>query len=213
MQKYVGTYRVHQTQDDNGEFTDNHDDTYIKCKNGMVVYRYNDEILALEIPKSPTANKMKDELWDYLTELTKSEITYDIEQSSQGSLSGENVFYFYEKFMDEVAKVIIPKTQGKGMNPRSKRNKKNYIPYEPKNQELLDQFIEKMKVIVEQNGNNISLYMKVYKWLESRLEKNIIELAKEEEIKTLYALDMLGITGECIELLDEFKVLVENGSV
>lgn len=55
MQKYKGQYRVLRQRDTTGKYTDNKDDTYIPCRKGVQIYRYNADTLALSFNTSKYA--------------------------------------------------------------------------------------------------------------------------------------------------------------
>lgn len=47
MQKYKGQYRVLRQRCSEGKYTSNKDDTYIPCRKGVQIYRYNADTLAV----------------------------------------------------------------------------------------------------------------------------------------------------------------------
>jgi hypothetical protein len=60
MDKYVGTYRILIEKDiRTGE---NLESTYIKCKHGGQIYRYNDDVLVVYIPSTKIGKKLAEEL-------------------------------------------------------------------------------------------------------------------------------------------------------
>lgn len=210
LRNYIGTYRVQQTTDTDYNFTDNDDDTYVKCKNNIRLFRYSDEVLGLYIPSPIIANRLRKDLWEYLTTETQEQILYEINNSSNHRLSGEWMFYFYENYIDKVAEIIEPKTTGANINPKSKKNlpKTKRNKYVPKDEEFMEFFKAKLKDIVTKNNSNISLYVKAYQFIESKSGKDITAYSKKNNIKLAEAMDALEITDVAIEILDEFEKLL-----
>ena len=207
MQKYIGRFRVKTPMINNNTFTHNKDDTYVRCKNNIEMYRYNNKILALYIPKVTSARKLKEQLWNYLTRNTQKIIKDDLDKHKK--LTGDEwVFYFYEKYIDQVAKIVQPKTGGAKIFPRSKKNlqKKKYKQaYTFKNKKLVEIFRNKLKEIVKNNNGNISLYNKAYYFIEKQLDMYLLKCAKINSLKFIEVLDELELLKEAIDLLYDFE--------
>lgn len=207
MKNYVGRFRVRSPKKNDGTFTENLDDTYVVCKNNVEMYRYNDNILALYIPTARTSNKLQKELWHYLTNETKEMITYEIKRDNK--LSGEWVFYFEEKYIDLIAKMIKPKIGGAKINPRSNgyTNKSyRYINYKIKNKKDMKILKDKLQDIVSKNKRNLMIYQYFYKFIEKELDINLIEYAKKGKIKPIEAIDKLDSINQAIGLINQFVV-------
>lgn len=105
MDKYVGQYRVIIEKDiRTGENLEN---TYIKCKHGGQIYRYNDNILVAYIPSTVIGKRLVEELKYKL-------IKYDYGNK-------EYRLYFKEEYINEFAETMKASTQGKDIKPGNKR--------------------------------------------------------------------------------------------
>ena len=206
MDKYIGKYRVKAPIDNGGNFTSNKDDTYVECVNNCQIYRYNDDILALYCPGNRFANKLRKLLSEFLTKDCKLEIERNL--NGRNSLEGEQTFYFFEKYIDEVAKIVKARTSGARIKPQSKKNlrKKKTITYLPKNEHSYNILKDQMKNIVENNGKNISLYIQIHNFIERGLGLGVSKHAKEKGIKFVDILDEMGLTEKAIILLENFKL-------
>lgn len=204
MRKYIKIYRViQQTNSDGESFSDNQDDTYIPCKKNCQIYRYSPSTLALLIPSQQIANKYASLLSDYLTEQSLIDCAE--------KLTGETILYFDEKYLTQVSTIVQAKTSGSGISPSSiknlsarKQNKKEYDDYDAENEDSMNELQLKLKELVSANGNNIRLYIQYYKFLESELDVDIIQFAKDSNIKPIQAIDSLEVTDQAIKLLDKF---------
>lgn len=110
MNKYVGTYRILIEKDiRTGE---NLESTYIKCKHGGQIYRYNNDILVAYIPSRKIGLKIVEELSDKIVNYDYGDKEYRI--------------YFKEEYIDIFAEIVKASTQGKDIKPGNKR--KSYDP-------------------------------------------------------------------------------------
>lgn len=101
--KYVGKYRVMAERDENGkpcEFT------YLKCRKGVKIYRYDDELLMAYIPSSYKGNRIIKEYGNYIEKVTK----YD----------GEMDLYFKEVYLDRLKDIFKIHIKGRDIKPRNK---------------------------------------------------------------------------------------------
>jgi hypothetical protein len=108
--KYRGIYRVFLQQNPKtGEYTPNQDDTYLKCKNNVHIFRYNKDTLAVQF----NSNKYRN---NRLAEFTESGI--DMKLFVSGNT--ESVYLFDEKDLVFVANILRPIIKGKDKNPKKR---------------------------------------------------------------------------------------------
>jgi hypothetical protein len=112
---YIGVYRVKYEKDYEGN---NLESMYIPCKSSKKdkikteIYRYSEDKLNIIIPSKRKAENIKKELPNVFTTFLECG-------------SGETILQFDEKYIDEVAKIIEVKTQGKNILPKNKRSYKD----------------------------------------------------------------------------------------
>jgi hypothetical protein len=146
LYKYVGRFRVRNQVYLDGKTSENHDDTFVKCNNGIEMYRYKDGVLALYVPTPNRSIKLFNLFNQYLTEETKSKIEYEINNSNTGSLSGEHVLLFYEKYIDEIVKIIKPEIKGKNIIPKGMSKDEKLIIKSRKNS---THSVQNMELVLE----------------------------------------------------------------
>lgn len=112
MEKYIGKYRVVCERDlrDNKPIN-NGENLYIKCRKNNEIYRYNSEVLVLYVPSRQRA---------LYYEKVLNSVCFKVEYSDY-----EGKLYFYEKDIEEVAKVCKPLVSGKNIKPKNKRSYKS----------------------------------------------------------------------------------------
>lgn len=227
MYKYVGRFRVRNQIYLNGKTSENHDDTFVKCNNGIEMYSYNKEVLALYVPTPNRSIKLFNLFNQYLTEETKSKIGHEINNSNTGSLSGEHVLLFYEKYIDEIVKIIKPEIKGKNIIPKGMSKdekliikfKKNSV-YSVQNTELVVEFKNKVasilgdkkceKVIENNDGGKssekgkIGEYRKLYSWLGEKMGIDLWKESRSKGLKVVEVLDNMGRLEESIGELDGY---------
>ena len=96
--------------DNNNEVTPNEDDTYLKGKYGIEVYRYNSDTLAIQFKTNSSERIVLSKLND-LGVPTTLYVHGDC----------ESVYFFPEKDIDKVHNVVKFLTKGKNISPKSKR--------------------------------------------------------------------------------------------
>ena len=107
MLKYRGQFRVlYETDTRTGQAAEF---TFVPCRirKGAVIYRFNDNILAVYIPGSRTANRLLQEHPD----IFRSFQTGDSESS----------LLFDEKNIDRAATVLLPRVKGRNMSPKPRK--------------------------------------------------------------------------------------------
>lgn len=210
MNNYIGQYRVRTPIDTNGEFTDNFDDTYIKGRRGIEVYRYTDTILAIYIPNKTITRNVYNQLKQYLTSVTIQQIESDINNNNMGN---EYILYFEEKyFQDETIGKLFKETlnletQGSKISPRSIKNlprdKQKYIPQDEDNYIILKDSINSIIsgfVFDHQIKHNPKYYIKIYQYIIQELNiKNI------SPVKTLIYLDENKLLKNAIEIINKLS--------
>jgi len=105
MLKYKDTYFIGKTKDSKGIVSSNKDDNYIRCKNGIQIYRYNKNILVVQFNTVGIANNRLKELSAIGINLTPFQIG-----------DNEQTYTFSESILDKVADIVKAR----------KRIKKNY---------------------------------------------------------------------------------------
>ena len=96
--------------DNNNEVTPNEDDTYLKGKYGIEVYRYNSDTLAIQFKTNSSERIVLSKLND-LGVPTTIYVHGDC----------ESVYFFPEKDIDKVHNVVKFLTKSKNISPKSKR--------------------------------------------------------------------------------------------
>lgn len=109
MIKYRGVYRVYLQQDRNGKYTPNENDTYLKCKNSVHIYRFSKDKLAIQFNSNEYRNNRLRDL---------SELGISMELFVSGD--SESVYLFDEKDLLIVASIVKPIIKGKDQNPKKR---------------------------------------------------------------------------------------------
>lgn len=135
LEKYVGTYCVRAElnpdtndfpRDSNGKIFDSFEDLYIPCRRGMIKHTYENDLLVIYFLN---AIGMKNNV---AKEFDEQGIWYRDE-----SFGADGVLFFHETDIEKVAKIIVPKTNGKKTKPFSpKAIKKEKSDFKIPEQEL-----------------------------------------------------------------------------
>lgn len=118
LEKYIGTYRVLAEIDgETGGFPvdDDFEDYYIPCSRKCVIkhtYEGNDILALYFLETINTAKKVA-------SELKQLKVDFELDVSDNCL---DAIILFNAKDIKKVAKVVKPKTSGKGIHPLSKRN-------------------------------------------------------------------------------------------
>lgn len=127
MNKYIGRYRILVERDirTNKPL----ESTYIRCKKGGQIYRYNNDILVYYVPRKLVENIIKQKLNELHIDLVDYYTT-----------SEETIIKFYEKDLDKLADIFEVSTQGKDIKPGNKRKSvdKNKIVTEESRRLMLE---------------------------------------------------------------------------
>ena len=109
MLKYRGQFRVlWETDTRTGQAAEF---TFVPCRirKGAVIYRFNDNILAVYIPGSRTANRLLQEHSDIFRAFQMGDI--------------EIILFFSEKDIKKAAAILKARIQGKNKSPKPKRKR------------------------------------------------------------------------------------------
>lgn len=106
VDKYIGTYRVFQEITDDGKASPNKNDSFLRCRYNIQIYRYNTDTLAMIFFSNQTANNILPQLKEQEVKLIKL---------NQGDM--ESTWLFSEKDIHKVAKVVKPQIKGKDLSP------------------------------------------------------------------------------------------------
>lgn len=210
MNNYIGQYRVRTPIDTNGEFTDNFDDTYIKGRRGIEVYRYDNTLLAIYIPNKTITRNVYNQLKQYLTPDTIQQIEIDINSNNMGN---EYILYFEEKYFQDpqtnrlFKETLNLETQGSKITPRSIKNlprdKQKYIPQDEENYVILKDSINSIIagfVFDHQIKHNPKYYIKINQYIMQELNiKNI------SPVKFLIYLDENKLLKNAIEIVNKLS--------
>jgi hypothetical protein len=74
LNKYKEDFYIYKQKDSDGNYTSNKDDNYIKAKNGIQIYRYNENTLAVQFNSTGIANNRIKELSALGVQLTSFQI-------------------------------------------------------------------------------------------------------------------------------------------
>jgi len=119
MNKYVGTYRVRPELyfDDVKEEICVSPETYIDCYRDVEIYRYDRNLLAMQCPNVAFFNAR-------VQKLEKEKYWHSVLDTDDGG-----IIYFREVDFDKIqgmkigkGEFIKPKTSGKNIDPKSKKN-------------------------------------------------------------------------------------------
>jgi len=223
MNNYIGQYRVRTPIGHNGEFTDNFDDTYIKGRKGIELYRYSDTLLAIYIPNKTITRNVYNQLKQYFTSETIEQLEADISNNNMGN---EYILYFEEKYFQDPTtnrlfkETLNLETQGSKIPPRSIKNlprdKQKYIPQNEDDYINLKDSISSIVsgfVFDHQIKHNPKYYIKIYQYIMQELNiKNV------SPAKTLIYLDENKLLENAIKIVDKLsentteinKILSEN---
>ena len=232
MNNYIGQsgancdslqYRVRTPIDYNGEFTDNFDDTYIKGRRGIELFRYSDTLLAIYIPNKTITRNVYNQLKQYLTPQTIEQLETDISDNNMGN---EYILYFEEKYFQDpqinklFKETLNLETQGSKIPPRSIKNlprdKQKYIPQDEDNYIVLKDSISSIVsgfVFDHQIKHSPAYYIKIYQYIMQELNINNVSPAK-----TLIYLDENKLLENAIKIVNKLsentteinKILTEN---
>lgn len=126
LERYHGKYRVMSDydletldwpRDDKGKIDDSFEDLYIPCKKGVIKHCYDDYdllVLCFYDKNESVSKKVYDEIKAKYKDIN---IRYEKDGRDQ-------FIYFYDKDLDRVAKIIKPRTSGKGIKWKAKSNQK-----------------------------------------------------------------------------------------
>lgn len=179
MNNYIGQYRVRTPIDHNGEFTDNLDDTYIKGRRGIELFRYSDTLLAIYIPNKTITRNVYNQLKQYFISETIEQLEIDINDNNMGN---EYILYFEEKYFQDhtinrlFKETLNLETQGSKIPPRSIKNlprdKQKYIPQDEDNYIVLKDSISSIVsgyIFDHKLKHNPAYYIKIYQYIMSKL--------------------------------------------
>lgn len=210
MNNYIGQYRVRTPIDHNGEFTDNFDDTYIKGRKGIELYRYTDTLLAIYIPNKTISRNVYNILKQYFTPETIKSMDYDIESDN---MSNEYIFYLEEKYFQDpqinrlFKETLNLETQGSKISPRSIKNlprdKQKYIPQDEDNYIVLKDSISSIVsgyIFDHKLKHNPAYYIKIYQYIMSKLNINNVGPAR-----ILIYLDENKLLKNAIEIVNKLS--------
>ena len=126
LEKYHGKFRVLsdydlQTldwpRDSSGRIDDEFEDLYIPCKKGIIRHTYNDydQLALCFYDKNESISK---KIYDEIKATCKgAKVLYE-------KLGRDQFIYFYDKDIDEIAKVIKPRVSGARIKWHAKSNQK-----------------------------------------------------------------------------------------
>ena len=119
MKKYQSQFRVFQEIClDTKKSSLNELDTYLICKSGIQIYRYDKNTLCILFQTTHSKKK-------YLPLFKKEKI--DVEMYSEGDM--ESTYTFKESDLMKVAEIVKPQVKGKSKNPKSKSTIKKLLKY------------------------------------------------------------------------------------
>lgn len=98
MLKYKDTYKVIKQKDKLGNYSNNKEDSYIYCRNGIQIFRYNSDTLCVQFLSNKRANNKIKELSDTGVQLTVFQRGDD-----------EQTYIFKESDLNKVADVVYAK--------------------------------------------------------------------------------------------------------
>jgi hypothetical protein len=210
MNNYIKQYRIRTPIDYNGEFTDNLDDTYIRGRRGIEMFRYSDILLAIYIPNKTITRNVYNQLKKYLTSETIEQLETDINDNNMGN---EYILYFEEKYFQDpqinrlFKETLNLETQGSKIPPRSIKNlprdKQKYIPQDEENYIMLKDSINSIIsgfVFDHQIKHNPKYYIKIYQYIMQELNiKNI------SPVKILIYLDENKLLKNAIEIINKLN--------
>ena len=126
LEKYHGKYRVLSEydlsigdwpRDEDGNIDESFDDLYIPCRKGVIKHCFDDfDKLALCFyDKQPSVAKR---VFEEIKQICPNA---DIELEELGK---DSYIYFYDRDIDDIAKVVIPRTSGAKIKWNAKSNQK-----------------------------------------------------------------------------------------
>ena len=119
MQKYKGQYRVLRQRNTAGKYTDNKDDTYIPCRKGVQIYRYNADTLALSFNTSKYAISR-------ISLMSAAGVELDVIQNGDA----ESAWLFPEKDFKIVARLVFAsRIKKRELTPEQKEAARQRMEY------------------------------------------------------------------------------------
>lgn len=123
LEKYIGKYRVVARydldtndfpRDEFGNIDESFEDLYIPCSKGKseIRHTYQKDILCWYTPKPNVGKNVVKAL-----ESKKNKINFSYEETPE-----DFIIYFNEKNLDDIAKIVNPKTTGAKIKPFSNKN-------------------------------------------------------------------------------------------
>ena len=123
MQKYKDRYKVLRQKDTQGKYTMNKGDTYIPCRKGVQIYRYNKNTLAVSF------NTAKYTI-SRISRLSSAGVELTLLQNGDS----ESAWLFPEKQLDIVAKwVFASHVKKRELTPEQKEAARQRMAYARKN--------------------------------------------------------------------------------
>lgn len=118
INKYIGIYRVFSPLDEKtGKITANSNDTYLKGRHNIEIYRYKNNMLAIYFPGGKNTYTL-----DTVLKLEDAGIKLTLQLDGDK----ETVYLFKEDYIDIVHKIINFQTRGKNIKPSSIKTARRY---------------------------------------------------------------------------------------
>ncbi len=123
MQNYKDKYKVLRQKDTQGKYTLNKSDTYIPCRKGVQIYRYNKNTLAVSFNTSKYARSR-------IALMSEAGVQFTLLQNGDD----ETAWLFPEKQLDIVAKwVFASHVKKRELTPEQKEAARQRMAYARKN--------------------------------------------------------------------------------
>ena len=205
LEKYVGKYCVRAEldpdtddfpRDSNGKIYESFEDLYIPCAKGIIKHTYENDLLALYILEKPkTGESVKKRFND-------ENIWYRDE-----SFGVDTLLFFHESDLKKVAKIVKPRTKGKGISPFSKKALDNsYEKFEIPKDDLI-KFKEITDKLDLEHMAKIQFIKKTLKDFDTVIQKkkgsryDISKQRKESSLKPKEFIYSIGMWDEYLDFV------------
>lgn len=207
LNRYIGKYRVVATLDTEGNFTENKDDIYIRCRNfrqkrykgeytRCEISHYGQSVLCAYIPSTQKGNSIV----RILKSIEKGNIDYLDDKDKILKLCNLNdkiirwtdftdnevEIYFHSKYIDIIAYLCSAQTSGASIRPFSVKNLPKSKQEEKKRLEQLPEYKDIKKLLSEiaerDDKNLLATYNLSFRKFNEKYKINVMTKARAKKI-------------------------------